>query len=297
MTLLHANATQKTRTLFEKYIFLLWLVNFGLTSIHPMAVLPKDIFHWVGPLRLLPEASKDILLSAPFLIFLHAAILICLVLFLLDKMKTFSAVSACLSITLEEGMVRSIGYVNHSDIAILYALYLITILRVIDPLWLKSQRGRDPKDKTVNLHAIPIVFTLMIFCFAYMFLGIYRLVHGGVEIYTEGWLSWWILINTLQPSLTDFGLGMLVIEHEWLRNVMHLGFPIGTALEILAPLALISRRFRYLFLAFMVPFHLLIYLFMNIFFWQNMALYILFWDGSARVRLKPARHIIGRGFH
>ena len=42
--------------------------------------------------------------------------------------------------------------------------------------------------------------------------------------------------------------------------------------------ALFSRWYRYAFLAVMIPFHVLSLFVLDVFFWENMALYILFFE-------------------
>lgn len=54
--------------------------------------------------------------------------------------------------------------------------------------------------------------------------------------------------------------------------MLRIGFPLVTLLELLTPLCVFSRRFRWCWLAVMVPFHLGTGLLMGIWFGYSMAL-------------------------
>jgi hypothetical protein len=52
-----------------------------------------------------------------------------------------------------------------------------------------------------------------------------------------------------------------------------------TLFEILSPLALVWRRFRWVWLAVIAPFHLTTLFTMNIFFWENLILLAVVFTG------------------
>ena len=54
--------------------------------------------------------------------------------------------------------------------------------------------------------------------------------------------------------------------------VAKLGFAVTTFFELLSPLCLLSRHFRYVWVAVIVSFHVGTRLLMNIFFWHNLLL-------------------------
>ena len=58
------------------------------------------------------------------------------------------------------------------------------------------------------------------------------------------------------------------------------GLPGVTLLEIVAPLTLASSHFRWVFIPVMLSFHALSLIFMNIFFFDDMLLYLLLIDWS-----------------
>jgi len=73
--------------------------------------------------------------------------------------------------------------------------------------------------------------------------------------------------------------------------VTRVGFVVVTLFEFLTPLCLLSRKFRYVWLIIIIPFHFLTWLLMNIFFWQNLLLMlVLFVDISSYMTPKTLRN-------
>ncbi len=64
--------------------------------------------------------------------------------------------------------------------------------------------------------------------------------------------------------------------------MLHSGLPVITLFEILAPLCLAWPHFRWIFIPVMLSFHLLSLVFMNIFFFDDMLVYLLLIDWSRR---------------
>ena len=60
------------------------------------------------------------------------------------------------------------------------------------------------------------------------------------------------------------------------------GLPVITLFEITAPLCLVLSHYRWVFIPTMLSFHLLSLLLMNIFFFDDMLLYLLLIDWSKR---------------
>ena len=142
-------------------------------------------------------------------------------------------------------------------------------------------RTRQPTlPRPYTLSGIPLVALLTTLCVTYTLVGVYRLIHGGLDVFTSGSLTFWALRNSFQVLHPGWGLGWLLLRHPALSMVLNAGFPVVTTFEVLAPLCVVSRPFRTAFLAVMVPFHLCSWIFMEVFFWRNLLLYMLLveWD-------------------
>ena len=130
----------------------------------------------------------------------------------------------------------------------------------------------------INLSGIPLVAILITLCFTYTLVGVYRIVHGGIEIFSSGSITFWAMRNSYQAVQPAWGFGRSLLEYPIFNSIFLWGFPIITLFEVFAPVSLFSRRFRCVFLGVMIPFHFLSWLFMEVFFWANLLLFILFFD-------------------
>jgi hypothetical protein len=64
--------------------------------------------------------------------------------------------------------------------------------------------------------------------------------------------------------------------------LLRLGLPVITLFEMTAPLCLVCSHYRRLFIPTMLSFHFMSLVFMNIFFFDDMLLYLLLIDWSRR---------------
>jgi hypothetical protein len=97
-------------------------------------------------------------------------------------------------------------------------------------------------------------------------------------VFSSGSITFWALRDTYQVLNPAWGFGKLLLEYPMLDSMFKIGFPIITLFEVLAPICLFSRWFRYAFLFLMIPFHFLSWLFMEVFFWENLVLFVFFFD-------------------
>jgi hypothetical protein len=189
-------------------------------------------------------------------------------------------VAACVLLTLRQGLKRGFaGHLEHQDLVLLYAAYLLALCPLADRLIPPARRRAEA---SWTLDGVPLVGIALSLCLTYTFAGVFRLLHGGLALFTSAQLPAFVARNSLQLVHPMGNLGGWVLgtpEAAWLLAV---GFPLVTAVEVLAPLALFSRWFRYVFVAVMAPFHVLSWLIMQVWFWENLVLYVLFFDLDRR---------------
>ena len=79
-----------------------------------------------------------------------------------------------------------------------------------------------------------------------------------------------------------------------LASLAGIGLGAGTLLELAAPLCLFSQRFRPWFASAMGLFHVGIFVMMDVAFWGNLCLLVVFFDLDRVARwLLPARQLAG----
>jgi predicted DCC family thiol-disulfide oxidoreductase YuxK len=131
-----------------------------------------------------------------------------------------------------------------------------------------------------------LVGIVALICAAYLFIGANRLAHGGVELFQSNTLAEWILGSNLRDADPASTAGVRWIGNPVTAAVGRLGFPLLTALEISAPLCLLSTRYRWFFLPSMLVAHVGILALMRIDFTDLSLALLLFIDSR---HWSPAR--------
>ena len=307
MTLLHQDASARTVEYATRLVFGLWFVKLALDPLPQLAALPASIYNPVGFLSPLPKAVTLLMLSGPFLWGLKWLALLAVGLVLLGRLRQPAALVACPLLTLQMGIARGFaGHIHHPEMVLLMAVYWLALCPVMDRLAARPSRGHRPSPNVhAGLSSVPIVGILLSLCCAYACVGVTRLVHGGLEVFTSDSMTFWALRNAYHVFQPTWGWGKLVLEQPWLRVLLNAGFPVVTVFEVLAPLCLFSRWFRRLFLLVIGSFHLVSWFVLDVFFWENLLLLTLLLDqlpqyvrfaqtAFEHARLRMLAHLPGR---
>jgi hypothetical protein len=150
------------------------------------------------------------------------------------------------------------GYVNHAQIAPLVVLLLVTVF------------GHVPAGAREAVWLIRLALVL-----PYTFIGLHRLIEGGVEIFLGDALPQYIAQNTAGYSFYSLAWGQRLIALPLAAGLLKAGFAAMTLFELLSPGALVWARFRHVWVAVMAVFHAAILATMNIFFWENLVLLLV----------------------
>jgi hypothetical protein len=275
MKVLHQDASQKVYQFICWWVFGIW---FGFVLFDPLTSLaqyPRSIYFPTGfLLKFLPQSIYYLPVSYPFLLFLKISMLLTLAAVLLGFCKKWAALCACVLLTIFEGIVRSFGHINHPELLMLFSVFVLTIFFFFED-------SIDASKISISKYGIPLIAILFIICFSYAFAGIHRLVICGLDIYRTNTITFWVIDDGKRSRLLNWNLEDLMLTNSLVNTMMKDGFPLVTFFEITAPFCMVSRRFRYLWLFMMIPFHIMVWVFMGIFFWANFALYILFFNLTA----------------
>jgi len=274
MKLIYHDATKESLELFYWLVFGAWFVAIAINPLSSLSDFPATVIHPVSFLfKMLPKSLRPWMVSPIFLIGLKVLTLTALLGVIVNRFRCYAAILSAVLLTVHQALIRSFGFIHHSELALLYAVYVLAIFPYVDMI---IQKNKSMSNQTeLNCYAIPFIVFLMFMTCAYSFMGIHRFVFGGLDVFTQEKLKYWILVNNYDASYYDWNLGYLILRYPWLDFVFNLGFPISTGFELLAPFAIVFKRFRYVFLCVMLPFHVIIFLFMDIFFWENMILLLL----------------------
>ena len=272
--MLHENVSPHTLGFARLAVYGTWFWHIVKDPLANVVDVPIEYFSPIGVLRLVPEPLWQLLYTADFLSALKLAMLVCLALLVLG-VGPFRciAICTCILLTFYQGVVRGFGFINHGELSILYAAYVLAVFPSVDALSLR--RGKVDYAQPI-MYKAPMIAVAFLLCLAYMFVGAQRLFKGGLEIFTNGTIIHMVALRSFGPGPSGSGFGHLVLEHPWLAFMLQVGFPIVTVFELLSPLCLFYRHFRWAWLPVMLSFHLATGLFMQIWFTANFLLIFVF---------------------
>ena len=267
---LHRDASAESLALARIAVFSMWLWNVTHASLLQLGRLPVVLLEPLGPLRLLPAAAWAVLCSPPALLALQACLIVCLVALILG-IGPFRAIAAltCALLVVEQGIVRAVGYMTHGELSMLYAAIVLAAFPCNDAFALRPSR-HGPRDPV--LYRAPLVAGGLTLCLTYALCAAHRFDAGGLGIFLDGTILSRVALRAAERG----GLGLTAIEHPWLGWIILVGFPVSTVFELLSPLALFHRGFRYAWLAVIASFQIAVSLLMVISFRANLVLLAIF---------------------
>jgi hypothetical protein len=289
MNLLHYNANRQGVSLARVVVFGLWTLLALSTPLSELAALPRALALPTGILSLMPEGWQATLWTTAGMTAVKWTVVVGGALCIASgRAVPFAGPVVCIAATIFQCLVRSYGHVNHGEVAALLSLYVLTVFS-----WLNGEKRIAAwQARGFNPYTGQLVGVALTICIPYTMIGFHRVgletlnlargtheervffthfmaAHCVSRSYGEGSYAW------------ATGVGSLVGEHPSLEAVLNLGFVAVTLLECGALLCLVSRRYRILFLAVMIGFHIGSMLLMRILFWENMVLYLFLTDVSS----------------
>jgi hypothetical protein len=262
-------------------VFGTWFARVAFKPLQQLAVVAPSLEERVSVMRLVPHGMIPMVHNTAFLYGLKAAALLSFALVIAGVWLRPMMVLSCILMTIFAAHWRGFaGHIDHESILILLAGVLMTGLTLADKR-LESKGESWPAGPGVPTQSgVQMTAVLALLAMVYTMVGVYRIVHGSPEIWTTHSLTFWALRNAYETVEPMAGWGKFVITYPWLAKMLELGFPAVTFFELTSFAVLFSRWYRYAFLLMMVPFHLLSLFVLDVFFWENMMLYILmftFW--------------------
>jgi hypothetical protein len=277
--LLHEQASPRLLRLTRLGIFALWIVKLLLDPLWRLAEMPREMFQPVGILALLPASALDHLLTPGGLTALLLLTLLVLVLCLTNKAFPLVSTLAAILLTAYSSLIRSFGPAVHTDIVLLLAVYALAGFAWAD--WIALKFG-GKKSLPAASSSYPLVTIVAMLCLSYCLVGLNRTVAGGISVFTGDTMEVWAIDAGLRGYYFNTNIGWHVPEWPAVVFMLRSGLPFITLFEITAPLCLASSHYRWIFIPVMLSFHLMSLVFMNIFFFDDMFLYLLLVDWSRR---------------
>jgi len=274
-TLIHSNATSETLARFRLVIYVVWLVNIIRTPLHLYSYLPTESFNSWGLYSLfevvIEVSDTDFFLSSDFLYGFKFSLILLLLLciFGIKPIKLITILTFLFLLFFDLLVKGHYGFTNHAQSALLFCTFIVTIFPSSNIFTIKFSKEEISADFRYKQ---ALILCSVIILFAYSFIGTHRLVHDGIRVFTEGSILTHIILNSQNYSITGFQFAIGLLQNSFIQSLVISGYIVITIFEILAPLVLIYKPFRIVWLWVMIPFHLSTLFLMNIFFWENIIL-------------------------
>ena len=272
----HASALRIT-------ILLIWLIIAAITPLERFAMFDSSLFEGFGlerPIVALFDFYPG-LLTEPALIVVRCLLIATSVSALVWHRWAYgmTAVAFVLALALDAVVKGLGGFANHAQSISLVLFALVVVLpperhlTVLDLLRSRTQPV-DRFDADLPRCRLFVTLSSVVVVLPYSFIGLQRIVDGGVGMFTGDVLTQYLAAAT--HSLQSLP--------AWLTSpavavALNLGFAATTLLEASSVFVLMSLRFRRLWLIGMGVFHIATLPLMNILFWENalLALTLLWW--------------------
>jgi hypothetical protein len=194
------------------------------------------------------------------------------------------------------GMVLFTLYVavlrpGHRESCALYLGYALA-LGPSAAAWSVARLGGSSRVGAPALCALTLQVSTFVFLLTYSFTGVQRLLDGAPAVFWDQSMVLHIASSSERNGSFGFEFGYRFLEAmPGARAILAGGFLVGTYLEALAPIALFSRWFRLAFVPFVVGFHGLNLVLLNIEFTLNvLVVFLLLVDWRApRFGQEPRR--------
>ncbi|HEV3270975.1 MAG TPA: hypothetical protein VGZ93_02230 [Candidatus Methylacidiphilales bacterium] len=260
-------------------IFALWIVKLLLDPLWRLAEMLREFFQPVGILALLPASALDALLRPAMLgAFLVMTIVVC-GFAMFQRWFPLASTLAAILLTAYSSLIRSFGPAVHTDIVLLLAVYALAGFAWADLI--QDRFGKKPAAGGRRC-SYPLVTIVAMLCLSYCLVGLNRTVAGGISVFTGDTMEAWAVDAGLRGYYFNTDIGWRIPEWPLVVFMLRSGLPVITFFEITAPLCLVWPRYRWIFIPVMLSFHLLSLVLMNIFFFDDMLLYLLLVDWSRR---------------
>lgn len=270
---LHSNAGAVHLGALRFWVFAMGFADVAKDPLSQLATLPFAAFHPVGVLRLVPSSVWSMIHTESGLRAWWALMLVLLALSALGvRGYRVIALVTCVLLTFYQGLIFSFADVTHAELASLYVMYIVACFPSADALSLdRSIR----KAQSASVYRAAILMATIVLLSTYMLTGVRRLFAGGIDIFTDGTILSMVADGSITPDHLTQGFGLQLLESSAGRFTLEGGFVLVTVFEMLSLFCLGSTWFRRLWLAVMLPFHILSWPLLQTLFVHNILLILV----------------------
>jgi len=269
MRIAFADAAPSATLTLRRVVFGIWALILLSDPAVGLADLPSIVFEPAVPWAWLPSIAFDAGRTESALLVIRLIGGGGALLAALGWRFRVTATIAVLGATMHRASISSLAFVNHAPMALLLASWCLLLCA-----WADERAKRDGMAGENSAPWTPFL-VLAVILYSYSATAIYRISHGDLGLLSGDSIAYWSTRNhalDLWESALPIAVGDHVASQPLLLALLRVGFPWITLMELLAPMALFSGRFRVAFAATMIPFHVLSVVVLSVFFWGNSIL-------------------------
>ena len=255
-----------------------FLVSVLFTSFSALGSLPVTILRPTGAMKFVPWSFYDGLLTPSGMLIFQIALVVSLLFSAAGFLTSISTKISFLLVLFYQGLLRSFGHFNHDEMLPVYYLAVLAFTPCGDDFSLDRLLRKRRSERPLFAYAYPILLMQLLMAWVYFSSALIKLRVAGLNYLSQDNLPVLAIYHSLD-NLHDTAFKWAF----WLPEVRaYLPYAVGLVLvwELLFPLAIFWRRWRWWILGFGVVFHLATLFSMNIFFPHQLAMYLIFvdWD-------------------
>jgi hypothetical protein len=253
-----------------------FLISILFTSFSALGSLPVTILRPAGAMKFLPWSFYDQAQTPAAMVTFKVVLGLSLLLSTVGFLTVVSTKTSFVLVVFYQGLLRSFGHFNHDEMLAIYCLAVLAFTPCGDEFSIDSRLKKT--ERPAFAYAYPILLMQLLMAWTYFSSALIKLRVAGLKYLSPDNLPALAIFHSLDNLHdTHFKLAF------WLPQVKaYLPFAVGFVLiwELLFPVAIFSRRWRWRILSFGIAFHLATLFFMNIFFPHQLAMYLVFvdWD-------------------
>lgn len=289
-SLVHGSATAESLAIARIWVFGIWTVLALLNPVVDHSIYPRELRAPIGIFHLLPASFAEWLATGAGGGIFKAALVTSAAAAALGVFTRGAMLVATLLVVIWQTEARIyIGSAGHAELGLVFAAFVLAIAPSNAALTLRSRRQPDPDPASYQFTLVAIMGLV---CLIYLFIGAFRLTHGGPALFASTALGEWIISWNIREPDPANTLGALWVANPVTNALGRAGFGFLTLLEVVTPLCILSGRFRAVWLPTMLMAHAGILILMRIDFTLQVLCYLFFIDSRhwspARARSTPA---------
>jgi hypothetical protein len=256
----------------------IFLFDTVVTSYSALGSLPPTILRPTGVMKFLPWSFFDGLQTHGGMLTLKTLMLVSLLLSTAGFFTVISTKTSLLLVLFYQGLLRSFGHFNHDEMIAIYFMAVLAFTPCGEAFSIDSRLGRTKPQRPALAYTYPILLMQLLLAWAYFSSALIKLRVAGWKYLSPDNLPALAIFHSLDNLHDTAFRGAF-----WLPTVReYLPYAVALILvwELLFPLAVFFRRFRWVILGVGFVFHISTLFLMNIFFPHQLLMYAVFinWD-------------------